>query len=117
GHTLFPNRMASAAMTAQVVDCASNPLKEKPELPEPLVRVLVKALAKDPKDRYALPKALGEELQATLDGGAIPLAVSFKGKSSLEGPKPQSRSKLPAVAGRKSSGMLKPVAKKSPAAK
>ena len=108
GHTLFPNRAASAAMTAQVLDVAPNLLKEKPDVPEPLVRVLVKSLAKDPKDRYATPDAFAEELQAVLDGGAIPLAVSFKGKSSLEALKPISKSKLMAIPPKKGTTLKSP---------
>ncbi|MCX7804847.1 MAG: protein kinase [Planctomycetota bacterium] len=84
GHPLFPDRAGVHAMVAHLTDTAPSPRLEKADVPESLVRVMARMLAKSPADRYSTPSEAAAELKAVLEDKPIPLARSFKGKSSLD---------------------------------
>jgi serine/threonine-protein kinase len=54
-------------------DAVPDPRRFSPELPEPIVSILLKMLAKDPKDRYQHPVELIDDLRAVASLLEIPL--------------------------------------------
>ena len=67
GHPPFEADTPVAVMLKHVHDPLPLPRQHNPDLPEPLETVILKALAKDPEDRYQSAGAMVEALQGAID--------------------------------------------------
>jgi serine/threonine protein kinase len=66
---------ATRKMMAHVADEAPSIQKHRPEVPDALVGVLNRLLAKMPSDRYATPAEVASAMERFTEPGAVPVAV------------------------------------------
>jgi eukaryotic-like serine/threonine-protein kinase len=107
GQLVFKTATAASTMAAHLSQSIPWPRKEHPDIPDSLVYVLTRMLAKATTERY-LPHDLVADLQSVLDDGKVK-AASFRGKSSIEMPAPRPLRAVHSVEGRRTTRHARPV--------
>ncbi|MCY3019922.1 MAG: SUMF1/EgtB/PvdO family nonheme iron enzyme, partial [Planctomycetota bacterium] len=106
GQTPFQGSTAAIIMMKHLSEELPNPQDINPDIPDGVVQIIQKMMAKDPADRYANCKELLDDLEMVIDGKTPSSQAIDAGKSSVAVARAPRRT---APAPRKTAGPLPPV--------
>ncbi len=85
GRPPFEGRSAGETLTMHLKEPMPDPRKFAPHLSEDFVGILRKLMAKDPRERYATPSLLADDIRRVMAGAAPVLARAHAARSAVLG--------------------------------